>query len=168
MRDELLSLLPDDILKIIWSKISPVVKCDLNQENFDKYYIYKLRKINNNYNSIQLSNLKYIRYIFQNDLSKYFDKIMYIYVINIVKNNKNMISSYFNKIYFNNIKYNNFIDFVNHLSCYYNSYKCNYIFNEIIKKYNLIHLIQNNYTKNSKNSKNNKNNKNNKNIKWKI
>ena len=40
MRDELLSLLPDDILKIIWSKISSVVKCDLNQENFDKYYNY--------------------------------------------------------------------------------------------------------------------------------
>ena len=177
MRDELLNLIPDDILNLIWKKIHPAVKCNLNKNYFDKFYIYRLNSLNSlnslnlstrlnrvnranranrvnrldhNHTDIKIINYKYIQFIVKNDLILYIDNIL-----NYYSRNLNLLHS--NLIYFNNIRFNNLVDMLQYFTNHYDSHKIKVILYEFIKKHNLSQLIKKTHKNNSG-----------KNIRWTI
>ena len=158
MSNELLNLIPNDILNLIWVQITPNYKYLLNKYYFDKYYKYRFYYVHNNklcdvidYKITNYNNYSYYYYILINDLLYLSKNILTLYITNnndnTSKYNKN--KWYYKKFVYKNIVFYNLVDFF-----YYYCYNKNEIMN-IIKQYNLSHLIK----------KLHKNNAN-KNIRW--
>ena len=147
MTNELLNLIPNDILNLIWKQISPQSKYILNKYYFNKYYSYRFYSIHNN-NVNNFNNYNYYYYILNNDLTYVSKTILTFY---ITSKNKATITDYTKKFVYKNIVFTNLVDFF----YYYcnNKYRDQII--NIINKYNLSHLIK----------KSHKNNVN-KNIRW--
>ena len=162
MSNELLNLIPNDILNLIWQHITPNFKYLLNKYYFNKYYGYRLYYLHNNKlvtykleeSVSNFNNYSYYYYILTNDLL-YFSKIiltLYITNNNSIKNSKNNKDNYYyKKFIYKNIVFYNLIDFF----YYYCNNKRNIL--NIINKYDLSHLIK----------KSHKNNVN-KNIRWTL
>jgi hypothetical protein len=160
MSNELLNLIPNDILNLIWIQISPKYKYFLNKYYFEKYYNYRLYYIHNNKldDIINLkinnfNNYSYYYYILTNDLLYFSKNILTLYITNNnIRNNKyNNDKCYYKKFVYKNIVFYNLVDFF----YYYCNNKTTII--NIINKYNLSHLIK----------KSHKNNVN-KNIRWTL
>ena len=169
MREELLNLIPNDLLNLIWKYIKPSIKYKLNKNLFNKFFSNRFAHINNKHvcnnsslnNSYTIKNYRYIKYLIYHDTKIIIENVI-LYKLNNDKTNYILN----NKIIFENIKFKNFIDF-----CYYYSKKFNaekiltgisiinneYLLNNTVnnKKYKLTDLIK----------KQHKNN-NNKNTKW--
>ena len=89
MSNDLLNLIPNDILNLIWIQITPNYKYFLNKYYFNKYYDYRFftihhKKLNNvldlkisNYN-----NYSYYYYILTNDLIYFSKIILTLYITN--------------------------------------------------------------------------------------
>ena len=166
MRNELLNLIPDDILNLIWEQITPKYKYLLNKYYFDKYYKYRLYYIHNNklddVNNLKIrnfNNYSYYYYILINDLLYLSKNILTLYITSNNDNTSKYNNTsnyykdkfYYKKFVYKNIVFYNLVDFF-----YYYCNNKNEIMN-IIKQYNLSHLIK----------KSHKNNAN-KNIRWTL
>lgn len=157
MRDELLKLLPDEILNLIFIRVKPSLKYNLNKDFFYKYYKYRFNIINENYfilsnkktdiNKYIIKNYNYIKYLIQYDIILSMNLIL----LSKYNNNDNFKNK---KFIFQNKKFNNFLDF-----CYYYSNKYN--------SNNILDILLNNYIQFiNLNNKNNISYNHNKNIKW--
>jgi hypothetical protein len=159
MSNDLLNLIPNDILNLIWIQITPNYKYFLNKYYLNKYYGYRFfiihnKKLNNvitlkisNYN-----NYNYYYYILTNDLIYFSKTILTLYITNNISTSKyNTDKYYYNKFVYKNVIFYNLVDFF----YYYSNNKSTII--NIINKYNLSHLIK----------KSHKNNVN-KNIRWTL
>ena len=152
MSNELLNLIPNDILNLIWIQISPKYKYFLNKYYFEKYYSYRLYYIHNNkiddIINLKISNFNnysYYYYLLTNDLLYFSKVVLTLYITNT--NNTN----YYKKFIYKNVVFYNLVDFF----FFYCTKKSEIL--DIIKKYNLSHLIK----------KSHKNNAN-KNIRWTL
>ena len=123
MRSDLLNLIPNDILNLIWKQLAPDFKYLLNKYNNYGYYYYLLT-----------NNLLYFSKV-----------VLSLYITN--SNNTNC----YKKFIYKNVVFSNLVDFF-----YYYCTKKSHII-DIVKKYNLSHLIK----------KTHKNNAN-KNIRWTL
>ena len=157
MRDELLKLLPDELLNLIFIRIKPSLKYNLNRDLFYKYYKYRFNIINENYfilsnkksdiNKYIVKNYNYIKYLIQHDINISMNLIL----LSKYSNNDNFKNK---KFIFQNQKFNNFLDF-----CYYYSNKYN--------SNNILDILLNNYIQFiNLNNKNKLSYNHNKNIKW--
>jgi hypothetical protein len=173
MSNELLNLIPNDILNLIWIQISPKYKYFLNKYYFEKYYSYRLYYIHNNkiddIINLKISNFNnysYYYYILTNDLLYLSKNILTLYITNNNDRNNNdsrnndrnnndnkynKTKCYYKKFVYKNIVFYNLVDFF----YYYCNNKSTIV--NIINKYNLSHLIK----------KSHKNNVN-KNIRWTL
>ena len=160
MNTLLLNLIPNDILNLIWTHISPDYKYLLNKYYFNKYYSYRLYAIHNYKLSVSINNFtnySYYYYILTNDLLYFSKNILTLYITNNSNNSNNSNKEtknnkdkyYYKKFIYKNLVFYNLVDFF-----YYYCNNKNEIIN-IINKYNLSHLIK----------KSHKNNAN-KNIRW--
>ena len=55
-------MLPLEILELIWDKVSPIAKSDVNKENYLKYYNERINNISEN-ESVE----RYVRHVIVND-----------------------------------------------------------------------------------------------------
>ena len=127
MIDELLNLMPDDLLNLIWKRVKPSIKYSINKYYFNKFYCVRFAYINNknfiynlylsNYNFYIIKNYAYIKYLIKNDYIMFLEK-MFNYIMK--NDNKKIILN--NAIIFENNKFKNFIDL-----CYFYSNKYNAI-----------------------------------------
>ena len=163
---EYFDLLPEELLSIIFLYVKSSIKYTLNKRLFNKYYKYRLAYVNNNnrlkyYNNnlicdcYIIKNLNYIKYLINHDNSFILNNILSYKM----KNDKSKFIINKN-LKFENIKFNNFIDFCYFYSNKFNSDKIKLLIGEIVKYYSkdykvVIHGKNNNY----KNIKN-------KNIRW--
>lgn len=150
MSKELFASLPNEVLNLIWINVSPILKYCLNKENFIKYYICRYYNIHLTAN--KFNNYNYYYHLLKNDLSLFSEIVFKMYIEKLV-NNELVIKKH-NSIYYKNIHFNNLIDFFYYYS---SNNKSKVIIIQIIRKYNLTHLIK----------KIHKNNVN-KNIRWNI
>jgi len=167
MRDELLNLIPDDLLNLIWKRVKPSLKYSINKYYFNKFYCVRFAYINNknfiynlylsNYNFYIIKNYAYIKYLIKNDCIIFLEKILN----HTLHNDKKIFLK--NSIVFENNKFKNFIDLCYFYTNKYNAIKITIYIESIIKKHNLTYLIK----KEHKNNKTN-NYKNNKNKLWKA
>jgi len=140
----LLNLIPNDILNLIWEQIAPNIKYLLNKYYLNKYYNYRFYIIHtNNFNNF--NNYSYYYYLLTNDLLYFSKVVLTLYITNT--NNTN----YYKKFIYKNVVFYNLVDFF----FFYCTKKSEIL--DIIKKYNLSHLIK----------KSHKNNAN-KNIRWTL
>lgn len=168
MKDELLNLIPDDLLNLIWKRLKPSIKYSINKYYFNKFYCVRFAYLNNknfiynlylsNYNFYIVKNYAYIKYLIKNDCLIFLEKFFYYTLQN---DKKKFILN--NVIIFENNKFKNFIDLCYFYSNKYNANKINILIENIIKKHNLTYLLK----KQHKNNKTN-NYKNNKNKLWKA
>jgi len=168
MRDELLNLIPDDILNLIWKRVKPSLKYSVNKYYFNKFYCVRFAYLNNknfihnlylsNYNFFIVKNYPYIKYLIKNDSIMFLEKI-----INYSMNNDKINFILNHNIVFQNNKFKNFIDLCYFYSKKYKVEKITLLIENIIKKYNLMYLIKKEHKNNSTN-----NYKNNKNKIWKA
>ena len=107
MTNELLNLIPNDILNLIWKQISPQSKYILNKYYFNKYYSYRFYSIHNN-NVNNYNNYNYYYYILNNDLTYVSKTILTLY---ITSKNKATITDYTKKFVYKNIVFTNLVDF---------------------------------------------------------
>ena len=167
MRDELLNLIPDDLLNLIWKRVKPSIKYNINKYYFNKFYCVRFAYINNknfiynlylsNYNFYIIKNYAYIKYLIKNDCIIFLEK----FLNHTLHNDKKFFLK--NPIVFENNKFKNFIDLCYFYTNKYNAIKITIYIESIIKKHNLTYLIK----KEHKNNKTN-NYKNNKNKLWKA
>lgn len=167
MRDELLNLIPDDLLNLIWKRVKPSLKYSINKYYFNKFYCVRFAYINNknfiynlylsNYNFYIIKNYAYIKYLIKNDCIIFLEK----FLNHTLHNDKKIFLK--NSIVFENNKFKNFIDLCYFYTNKYNAIKITIYIESIIKKHNLTYLIK----KEHKNNKTN-NYKNNKNKLWKA
>ena len=167
MRDELLNLIPDDLLNLIWKRVKPSIKYSINKYYFNKFYCVRFAYINNknfiynlylsNYNFYIVKNYAYIKYLIKNDCILFLEK----FLNHTLHTDKKFFLK--NSIVFENNKFKNFIDLCYFYTNKYNAIKITIYIENIIKKYNLTYLIK----KEHKNNKTN-NYKNNKNKLWKA
>jgi len=165
MNLELLNLIPNEILNLIFNNIKPTLKYNLNKRNFYKYYKYRFTFINNKYlfyrkfihkkDYFFISNLNYMKFLIKNDV-----KLCTEFIINckIKYDDTNYIIK--NSILFENIKYTNILDFMISLSKKYNSLS--------VYKYLIYFVKNNNFTHLLKKEHKNKYKNNSKQIEWKI
>lgn len=168
MKDEVLNLIPNDLLNLIWKRVKPSLKYNLNKYYFNKFYCVRFAYLNNknfiynlylsNYNFYIVKNYAYIKYLIKNDCILFLEKF-FNYTLHSDK--KTFILN--NVIIFENNKFKNFIDLCYFYSNKYNANKISIYIENIIKKYNLTYLTK----KEHKNNKTN-NYKNNKNKIWKA
>ena len=164
MSNELLNLIPNDILNLIWKQITPNYKYLLNKYYFEKYYKYRFYYIHNNklgdIINLKISNFNnysYYYYLLTNDLLYFSKNILTLYITNnnaskdSNTNKYNKDKCYYKKFVYKNIVFYSLVDFF-YYYCNNNSTIVN-----IINKYNLSHLIK----------KSHKNNVN-KNIRWTL
>ena len=158
MKDELLNLIPDDILNLIYGKIKPSVKYCLNKNYFKKFYCYRFTLVNskyiiNNYlhgsRFFLIRNFNYIKYLIMKDCKMMIENL-------IIYKTKYDMSNYIfnNKINFENLKFKNLIDFCYYYSKYYNSNNTLKFLLEFIRKYQLSKLIKKEHKNNIKNNTN--------------
>jgi hypothetical protein len=150
MSSGLLNLIPNDILNLIWEQITPNIKYLLNKYYLNKYYNYRFYSIhaynfNNFSNFSNFNNFSYYHYLLTNDLLYFSKVVLTLYITNTSTTN------YYKKFVYKNVVFYNLVDFF----LYYCTKKSEII--NIIKKYNLSHLIK----------KSHKNNAN-KNIRWTL
>ena len=167
MRDELLNLIPDDLLNLIWKRVKPSLKYSINKYYFNKFYCVRFAYINNknfiynlylsNYNFYIIKNYAYIKYLIKNDCIIFLEK----FLNHTLHTNKKFFLK--NSIVFENNKFKNFIDLCYFYTNKYNAIKITIYIESIIKKHKLTYLIK----KEHKNNKTN-NYKNNKNKLWKA
>ena len=163
MKNELLNLIPDDILNLIWKKVKPSIKYCVNKYYFNKFYSYRFTIISNkfiynnytnNYRFFVIKNLNYINYLIKNDC------IMMIEMLINYKTKYDKTDFIFNnKLLYETNKFKNFIDFCYYYSRYYNALKINTFIMHFIKFYKLSYLIKKEHKNNNANKINNKNNK---------
>ena len=177
MVEDLLNLIPNELLNLIWKNIKPSIKYCLNKHYLNKYYIYHFCLIHKNLNcynklhittinsrlkcnnlikflyNIKFNSYDYYYYILKNDLTLFIEITLNFYIKNLYAN-LNINKLYQNKFLYKNIYFNNLIDFFYY---YCNSNKTKNVINNITKNYNLSHLIK----------KSHKNNAN-KNIRWTL
>jgi hypothetical protein len=98
MNTLLLNLIPNDILNLIWTHISPDYKYLLNKYYFNKYYSLCLYVIHNyKFDGCigfigfinNFTNYSYYYYILTNDLLYISKNILTLYISNNVKETKN-------------------------------------------------------------------------------
>ena len=167
MIDELLNLMPDDLLNLIWKRVKPSIKYSINKYYFNKFYCVRFAYINNknfiynlylsNYNFYIIKNYAYIKYLIKNDCIIFLEK----FLNHTLHTDKKFFLK--NSIVFENNKFKNFIDLCYFYTNKYNAIKITIYIESIIKKHNLTYLIK----KEHKNNKTN-NYKNNKNKLWKA
>ena len=167
MRDELLNLIPDDLLNLIWKRVKPSIKYNINKYYFNKFYCVRFAYINNknfiynlylsNYNFYIIKNYAYIKYLIKNDCIIFLEK----FLNHTLHTDKKFFLK--NSIVFENNKFKNFIDLCYFYTNKYNAIKITIYIESIIKKHNLTYLLK----KEHKNNKTN-NYKNNKNKLWKA
>ncbi len=169
MKDELLNLIPDDILNLIWEYIKPSEKYCANKTLFTEFYNsrfflvnkthkfnnYRYSSVNKNTNIFKINNYNYIHFLIKNDLVIFMHYILDLHIESCFENNINILYHY--KMQYNNYKFENLIDFCYYFCNKYKSYGVTNYINYLINKYKLTHLIK----------KIHKNN-NRKNIKWII
>lgn len=162
MNLELLNLIPDELLNLISKDLKPSVKYSLNKKLFYKYYKYRFCLINNKFmfrkmyigmhDFFYINNFNYIKYIIKNNCLIHLD---YLLTNKMRYDSKKYIIN--NYIYFENIRYDNFILFVYILCKKYNSLIINNYILDFVKKNKLTELIKkehkNNYKNNSKQNK---------------
>ena len=78
MNLELLNLIPNEILNLIFNNMKPTIKYSLNKKNFYKYYKYRFTFINNKYlfyrkfihkkDYFFINNLNYMKFLIKNDV----------------------------------------------------------------------------------------------------
>lgn len=150
MYNELFASLPNEVLNLIWTYIDPLLKYSLNKINFNKYY--NCRYINIHYSPnirpiIYFNNYNYYYYILKHDLLIFSESVLNLYAQMLVSGE--LVIKKHNKIYYKNLTFYSLIDFFHYYS---NNKKSKELIMEIIKKYNLTHLIKkihkNNVTKN--------------------
>lgn len=162
---DLLNLIPDEILNLIFSKIKPSIKYCLNKKYFYKFYKYRFILINNKYlfyrTYIQkndfffINNFQYLNFLIKKDS---FLCVKYIIDNKIKYDNKNYILN--NYIVYENKYYENTIDFIYVFSKKFNSLLIYNFIVDFIKKNKLTHLFKKQHKNNYKN--------NNKQTKWRI
>tara|TARA_Y100000992_G_C21268949_1_gene495546 strand:- start:1648 stop:2151 length:504 start_codon:yes stop_codon:yes gene_type:complete len=167
MNLDLLNLIPDELLNLIFKDLKPSIKYNLNKKLFHKFYKYRFCLINNKFmfrksfigihDFFYINNINYINYIIKKDCLMHLN---YLIVNKIKYDNKNFIFNNF--IYFQNYKFLNLIDLIFCLSKKYNSNKIYEYILLFIKNNKLTELIKKEHKYNYKN-----NNNNNKKI-WKI
>ena len=163
MNFDLLNLIPNEILNLIWRHVKPSIKYNLNKYYFNKFYCLRFAYLNNkkflyniyltNYNKFIITNYKYFKYLIKNNNIMFIDLIIYTRLNNI--NDKNYILE--KNIFFENKNFINILDFT---LFYAKSFKNQTIYKyiiEIIKKYNLTNIEKKKHKHN-----------NNKLIKWTI
>tara|TARA_B100001093_G_scaffold490309_1_gene529228 strand:- start:1326 stop:1832 length:507 start_codon:yes stop_codon:yes gene_type:complete len=137
---DLFNLIPDDIMYLIWKQVKPSIKYYINKQNFYKYYKYRLAYVNNTrikYNNIficdcyLIKNLNYIKYLINIDAGLILNHIIKYKIKN--DNSKFIINK---KLKFENIKFNNFIDFCYFYSKKFNSKSIKNIIEDVMKYYN--------------------------------
>jgi hypothetical protein len=165
MNFDLLNLIPNEILNLIWRHVKPSIKYNINKYYFNKFYCVRFAYLNNkkflyniyltNYNKFIITNYNYLKYLIKNN------NIMFIKLIIDTRLNNNNINSKNNilekKILFENKNFINIIDFT---LFYAKKFKIQTIYNyiiEIIKKNNLTNIEKKKHKHN-----------NNKLIKWTI
>tara|TARA_Y100001980_G_C14442206_1_gene228061 strand:+ start:315 stop:815 length:501 start_codon:yes stop_codon:yes gene_type:complete len=163
MKDELLNLIPDDILNLIWKKVKPSIKYSVNKRYFNKFYCFRFTIISNKfiysnyankYRFFVIKNLNYINHLIKNDCLMMIEMLINYktkydktdYILN-------------NKLIYENNKFKNFIDFIYYYSKYYNALKINAFIMHFIKFNKLTYLIKKEHKNNNANKINNKNNK---------
>jgi hypothetical protein len=163
MKDELLNLMPYDLLNLIWKRVKPSLKYSINKYYFNKFYCVRFAYLNNknfiynlylsNYNFYIVKNYSYIKYLIKNDCIIFLEKILNYTLHN---DKKNFILN--NVIIFENNKFKNFIDLCYFYSNKYKSNKITLLIEDIIKQNSLTYLTKkehkNNKTNNYKNNKN--------------
>jgi hypothetical protein len=160
MNDELLNLIPDDILNLIWKRVRPSIKYNTNHENFNKYYCYRFALINSkqihyisnlsNLDFYNVKNFNYVKYLIKNDAIMMFDKI-----ITNKLSKKTFAGEQFmfnHKIVFENIKFFNFIDLCHYHAKKMNAHSIKAFLEEIFKTYNFTFLIKKEHKNNYKNT----------------
>jgi len=144
--EELLNLIPSELLNLIWRHVKPSIKYKINKYYFCKFYHYRfalinhpflLKKTNKNIDYYIIKNFSYIKYLIVDDN---------IYTLSFIFNKKlNCENSYFifNKtIDYEGIRFKNFIHFCYYYSKKFNSIKSIEYIDFLIKKYNLTQLIK--------------------------
>lgn len=163
MKNELLNLITDDILNLIWKRVKPSIKYCVNKNYFNKYYCYRFTIINNkyiynnytnNYNFFIIKNLNYINYLIKNNCLNMIE-LLINYKIKYDKTD--FILN--NKLVYQNNKFKNFIDYCYYYSKYYNSKNIYDYILHFIKYNKLTYLIKKEHKNNNVNKFNNKNNK---------
>lgn len=163
MKTELLNLIPDDILNLIWKHVKPSIKYCVNKFYFNKFYCYRFTIINNKflysnyankYRFFVIKNLNYVNHLIKNDCL-----IMLESLINYKTKHDKKDFIFNNKLIYENNKFKNFIDFIYYYTKYYNASKINTFIMQFIKSNKLTYLIKKEHKNNSANKFNNKNNK---------
>ena len=156
MRDEILNLIPDDLLNLIWRKVKPSIKYSLNKRYFYKFYHYRFAFINNKHifycknlsmqDSYIIKNFNFIKYLIIHDIKFIIENII-LYKMN----NDNTKFIYSNTIPFENRNFKNFIEFCYYYSKKFNAQKIREFINFIIKKHKITHLIKKEHKNNNRN-----------------
>jgi hypothetical protein len=165
MNFDLLNLIPDDLLNLIWRYVKPSSKYNVNKYYFNKFYCVRFAYLNNkrflyniyltNYNKFIISNYNYFKYLIKNN-NIMFIKLIINTRLNENNNDKNYILK--KKIFFENKHFVNILDFA---LFYAKKYKIQNIYNYIVsifKTYNLTNIEK----------KKHKHNNNNNLVKWTI
>ena len=181
MYKELFASLPNEVLNLVWMYIDPLLKYNLNKDNFNKYYMSRYYNIHYNANArpnarpnaspnaipiIFFNNYNYYYYLIKHDLLIFSEIVLQMYIEKLVSGE--LVIKKHNTIIFKNVNFYSLIDFFyyysnnsnnsnNNNSNNSNSKKSKDLIIGIINKYNLTHLIK----------KIHKNNVN-KNIRWNI
>ena len=160
----LLNLIPNEILNLIWRHVKPSSKYNINKYHFNKFYCIRFAYLNNknflyniyltNYKRFIITNYTYFKYLIKNE------SIMFIKLIintRLKENNNDKNNILKKKIFFENKHFINILDFT---LFYAKKFKIQDIYKyiiEIIKTYNLTNIEKKKHKHN-----------NNKLIKWII
>jgi hypothetical protein len=158
---EILNLIPEEILNIIFKRIRPTLKYNLNKKYFIKYYHIRFTLVNNKhiffhnkiipYNLYIINNINYIKYLIKYDNKFILETIL----INKLENDKtNFILN--KKIFFENKKFDNLFNLLYYYSNKNKSYKILSLIDYLIKKYNLSMFLKKQHKNNNKNYNKNK------------
>ena len=87
MKDELLNLIPSELLNLIYIRFNPSIKYKLNKENFINFYCYRFALLNNkkihyikclnHFDFYNIRNYKYIKYLIKHNNIFCFENIIY-------------------------------------------------------------------------------------------
>jgi len=165
MNFDLLNLIPNEILNLIWTYVKPSQKYNINKYYFNKFYCVRFTYLNNkkflyniyltNYKKFIISNYNYFKYLIKNDIILIIKLIINTRINQEDSNNKNYILS--KKIFFENKNFINILDFT---LFYSKKFKVNNVYNyiiDLINKKNLTNISKKKHKHN-----------NNKLIKWTI
>ena len=158
MNFDLLNLIPDDLLNLIWRYVKPSSKYNVNKYYFNKFYCVRFAYLNNkkflyniyltNYNKFIISNYNYFKYLIKNN-NIMFIKLIINTRLNENNNDKNYILK--KKIFFENKHFVNILDFT---LFYAKKYKIQNIYNYIVsifKTYNLTNIEKKKHKHNNNN-----------------